>query len=445
MMKRALFLLFILLFVLSSCANLNEEETAPTEYTPEVDVTQMAVYTSGASIILDWDTVRKKTLLKEDTFCALDEIEFDLNAPSDDRYIDYDVLGTTKVAVSDGGFADASRPNVNFLTDGKTRLKLCPDPICRADDTLPCTHINLVGGYVWDNYVYYIGKYKAEEQKSGQWNAEYENYLMRYSISEQEQEVVVKLPWFCYLVKVEYGVLYIAYINAIPFHLSAYIPRTILYDCKNVRLALIEDFDGTVLMGGNDQDQRDSSGGARWSNRSIYYISRNSVWRCNYDLTEPTLIGEIDFGETIFGYPKMMEYTKDRVIYKVYDVRTEKNAVRSLKDDGRRRTVIEECIDAALITEGLSAYLYVIEEDEIAMYTLDRLGLCGERTVVFRESDELAFNEHLQSLQAKHGVLLFTTRIGQYSNHTRIYRLTEDGTTLIHEEGAPEAADESAE
>lgn len=437
-MKRVLAIYLILVLTLTSCANLHEEETLEEEYTPEVDVTDYAVYSSGASIILDWETVRKKALIKYEKFCAPDEIEFDLNMPSDNRYIDYDLLGSVETEVSGGDFADAARPNGNFLTDGVTRKKLCPDRNCRENEDQSCTHINLVGGYVWGNYVYYIGKYKAEEQKSGQWNAEYENYLMRYSIPDQEEEVVARLPWFCYIAEAAYGVLYIAYIEDVPFNLTRYNPHTLLYDCENVRLAHIPGFNTLFLAEGD-------GGNAALANNSFYYLNGKSFWRCDYDLAEQEKIGEADFGETKFGQAKLLGYAKSRLFYTVYDYMTDSAAVRSLKEDGRSREVIASCTDAALITDGLSAYLYTIEGKEIAMYTLNRLGLGEERTVIFTEAGNLDFNEHLQSMETIHNVLYFTTKVGQYTNHTRTYLFTEHGAVLDNESGAPEKyADEEA-
>lgn len=426
LMKRVLTMLFAILLIFTACANLNEEETIKDEFAPEVDYTEYAVYTKGTSIILDWNTVRKKALLPYEKFCDLDEIEFDLNTPFDNRYIDYDGLDVVETEVSGGGFAQAAMPNGNFLTDGVTRMKLCPDKICRENENQVCTHINLAGGYVWGNYVYYIGKYKAEEQKSGQWNAEYENYLLRYSIPEHEVQVVVRLPWYCCITEAAYGVLYIAYVESVPFHMTAFHPNTLVYDCENVRLALVQDFDGLFLA-------ESDWGDAVWGDERFYYVYYgNTIRRCEYDLSSQTDIGTIES-----GFPTLIGYAKQRVFYTLFDYTTGNTSVMSLKDDGRLRTVIESCTDAALITVDYSSYLYTIERTEIVRYKLDRVGRGEERTVVFKESDKLDANEHLKSMESVKEAIYFTTDVGQHTNHTRTYLLTEQGAVLDKESGAP--------
>lgn len=435
-MKRVFMIFLAAILCLTSCANLNEEEKVYEEYKPEVDVTDYAVYASGASIILDKNTVRKRPLIKYNKFCDIDDIEFDLNYPDDDRYIDYDALGSVDVVVSGNDLAQAAQPNGNYLADGETRMKLCPDKVCREDETLTCTHINLVGGYVWGNYVYYIGKYKAEEQKIGQWNAEYENYLMRYSIPDNELELVARLPWFSYIVNAAYGVLYIAYLEDEEYHMTRYTPYTLIYDCENVRIAKIDGFNALLLT------ERDGGTAVKHAN-GFYYLNGNTFWRCDYDLTDHTIIGDADFGDSLFGQVTLLGYTKDRIIYKVFDYITQKKAVRSLKDDGKRRNVIESCTDAVLLCEGTFADLYVIEEKQIVRYNLNRLGLGENRTVLFTESEKLAANEHLQSISVKHGLVYFTAAVGQHGNHTRTYLLTDDGAFLHSESGAPNTDEEN--
>jgi hypothetical protein len=138
-----------------------------------------------------------------------------------------------------------------------------------------------------------------------------------------------------------------------------------------------------------------------------------------------------------------MGYAKDRIIYSITDYTNNKKAIRSLKDDGKRRTVIESCTDAVLLCEGTFADLYVIEEKEIVRYNLNRLGLGENRTVVFTESEKLAANEHLQSISVKHGLVYFTAAVGQSGNHTRTYLLTDDGAFLHSESGAPNTDEEN--
>lgn len=442
-MKRILMVFLAAILYLTSCANLHEEEKVYEEYKPEVDVTDYAVYASGASIILDKKTVRKRPLIKYNKFCDIEDIRFDFNYPDDDRYIDYDALGSVDVIVSGNDIAQAAQPNGNFLADGETRKKLCPEKECREDDSRTCTHINLVGGYVWGNYVYYIGKYKAEEQKIGKWNAEYENYLMRYSIPDNELELVARLPWFSYIVNAAYGALYIAYIEDEEYHLTKYTPYTLIYDCENVRIAKIDGFNALLLAGGSEQSDKVDSGRAVFHNKNIYYIRGNTFYRCSYDLTNQTKIGDADFGNAMFGHVTLLGYAKDRLFYSVTDYTTNKKSVRSLKDDGKCRTVIESCTDAVLMCEGVFADLYAIEGDEIARYTLNRLGLGENRTVVFTESEKLAANEHLQSISVKHGLVYFTAAVGQNGNHTRTYLLTDDGAFLHSESGAPNADEEN--
>ncbi|MBR4000009.1 MAG: hypothetical protein IKI93_16890, partial [Clostridia bacterium] len=150
-----------------------------------------------------------------------------------------------------------------------------------------------------------------------------------------------------------------------------------------------------------------------------------------------------DMGSTRFGQVALLGYAKDRIFYSVTDHTTHKKSVRSLKDDGKRRTVIENCTDAVLVCEGVFADLYVIEGTEIARYNLNRLGLGENRTVVFTESDKLEANEHLQTITEEHGSIYFTTKVGQHTSHTRTYILTDDGAFFHSESGAPDSEEES--
>lgn len=427
-----LLLLFVLLFAVVACAERDKEKTEeniPEQNTEQTDsdAQNYNIYTSGSSIILDWDTVRQKPLIPYETFYELEDVEFQKFLDFNDYYIDYDTLFIQTTEVSGGGIAHTALPNGNFLTDGESRKKLCPDPVCREDETINCTHINLVGGHVWGNYVYYIGKYKAEEQKSGQWTAEYENYLLRYNIPENELELVARLPWYCSIVKAAYGVLYISYMEDIPNNLFAYRSHTLIYDCQNLRLALVDSFNGATLFD------------AVWANDGVYYNVGRKLYYTLYDLSSSTEIGTISDG--IFATVTLLGYARNRVFYLLSDPSTGLSSVQSLKDDGRRRVVVENCADAALITEDAIPYLYTIEGTEIARYTLDRVGRGENRTTLLQETELLNADERFYSLEVEHGILRLVTKIEP--DDGRAYILTEQGFVPDDKRDATETTDES--
>lgn len=434
-----IFLTVLVMFslLLTSCANLGEEETTVNEKRSKREYSEYVAYAGGFSIFLDKETVRMKPLLSYGKYSELDDIVFYLDLPYEDYYIDYDSLDESEVVVSGGGVAYSTQPNGNFLTDGYTRIKLCTNKECREDETMVCTHVNLVGGYVWDNYVYYIGRYKAEKQKIGQWNAEYENYLMRYSVTENEFQLIARLPWACYITQAAYGCIYIAYLDSTEYSMTGYKTRAaFIYDCENVRLAEVGEFDGLLLSD-------DGCGKATAANGYFYYIYNNNIYRCDYDLGGVKLLGEVDMSDVKFGRAKYLGYAKNRVFYTVYDYITEMTSVRTLKDDGRRRTVLENCTSAALLKDGTAAELYSVENGEIAVYDLDRLGNGHDRTVVFTEGEKLAPNEHIQSIDVQKSGIYFKTEVGKDTGHIKTYILRENGAEFVRETGAPEEEEET--
>lgn len=112
--------------LLTSCANLNEEETTHEEEPNEISYADYTVYTSGSTIMLNKETVRMKPLLSYNKYSERDEIVYDLYSPYDDYYIDYDTLGESDIVVSGGGIAHSAQPNGNFLTNGYTRKNCVP-------------------------------------------------------------------------------------------------------------------------------------------------------------------------------------------------------------------------------------------------------------------------------------------------------------------------------
>lgn len=427
-----LLFLFVLLFAVAACAERNKEKTEekiPEQYAEQTDsdAQNYNIYTSGSSIILDWDTVRQKPLISYETFYELEDVEFLKFLDFNDYYIDYDTLFIQQTEVSGGGIANTALPNGNFLTNGESRKKLCPDPVCREDETMNCTHINLVGGHVWGNYVYYIGKYKAEEQKSDQWTAEYENYLLRYNIPENELELVARLPWYCSIVKAAYGVLYISYMEDIPNNLFAYRSHMLIYDCENLRLALADNFNGAALFD------------AVWANDGVYYNNGRMLYYSPYDLSSVTEIGTLS--DDVFATVTLLGYARNRVFYLLSNPATGLSSAQSLKDDGRRRVVVESCADAALITEGSIPYLYALEGTEIARYTLDRVGRGENRTTVFREADLSNADERFDSVEVEHGILRVVAKSEQTDG--RAYILTDQGFVPDDKRDAAETMDES--
>lgn len=437
---RKLLILMLLVLLLPSCADRSGEATETEEYVPEREVSEYEAYASGESVFLDWSTVRNVPLLDYGEFDDLKKIKFVKNKPEDRRYIEYDTLEAVRVEQAGGTMVDAARPNGNFLAGGAERIKLCTDKVCRENDEMPCTHLSLVGGHVWEDYVYFTAKYKAEEQETGQWSIDYENYLMRYSILNHEMDVVVRLPWHCTIARAAYGVLYIAYTQDVEFTLTQYNRNLILYDCANERIAMIEDFDGLFLTS-------DHFGAAAQANESFYYFDGRNFVRQSCDFSEQVTLGAPDLGESHAVTVTQLGYGRDRVFYSVFDFLTQKTTVRTLKDDGHRRTVAENCLGAALLTDGPLAELYTIEagEDgvwEIVRYSLDMLGLSEIRTVVSREGENLAAGEHITDLYSEKLDVYFSTEFGENTGHTRTYRIHEDSTELVKEEGAPDLPDE---
>jgi len=438
MLRILVLMVFVLL--LPSCANLNEEETVPEEYIPEREVSDYEAYASGASVFLDWSTVRNVPLLDYGEFDELKKIKFVKNKPEDGRYIDYDTLEVVRVEQAGGTMVDAARPNGNFLAGGKERIKLCTDKTCRENADMACTHLSLAGGSVWEDYVYFIAKYKAEEHETGQWSMDYENYLMRYSILHHEMDVVVRLPWHCTIARAAYGVLYIAWTEDVEWTLTKYNRHLILYDCANERIAKIDEFDGLFLTS-------DHFGAAAQANESFYYFDGRNFIKQSCDFSEQVSLGAPDTGEVQACRVQQLGYGRDRVFYSVYDFQTKMTAVRTLKDDGHRRTVAENCLGAALLTDGPLAELYTIEagedgKQEIARYSLDMLGLGEVRTAVIREGENLAVNEYITGIYSENKDVYFSTEFGEHTGHTRVYLIHENGIELTKEEGAPDHANE---
>lgn len=146
-----------------------------------------------------------------------------------------------------------------------------------------------------------------------------------------------------------------------------------------------------------------------------------------------------------FGMAKYLGYAKDRVFYTLYDYFTQTTSVRSLKDDGRRRIVLENCISAALLKDGTAAELYSVENDEIAVYDIDRLGKVQERTVVFTESEKLAPNEHILSIDVQKSGIYFKTEVGKNTRNIKTYILNENGAEFVREVGAPKVEEDENE
>lgn len=213
---------------------------------------------------------------------------------------------------------------------------------------------------------------------------------------------------------------------------------TLIYDCKNVHLAEVSEFDGLLLSEGD-------YGKATAANGYFYYIFNNKIYRCDYDLGNVTLLGEVDMTGVDFGRAKYLGYAKNRVFYTLYDYFTQTTSVRSLKDDGRRRIVLENCKSAALLKDGTAAELYSVENDEIAIYDLDRLGKGQERTVVFTENEKLAPNEHILSIDVQKSGIYFKTEVGKNTGYIKTYILNEDGAEFVREVGAPKVEENDTE
>jgi hypothetical protein len=191
----------------------------------------------------------------------------------------------------------------------------------------------------------------------------------------------------------------------------------------------------------------DHFGAAAQANESFYYFDGRNFIKQSCDFSEQVELGAPDLGESHAVIVTQLGYGRDRVFYSVYDFMTQTTTVRTLKDDGHRRTVAENCLGAALLSDGPLAELYTIEADEngvreIVRYSLDMLGLSDIRTVVVREGETLAVSEHITGLYSEMRDVYFTTEFGENTGHTRAYLIHEHSTELVDEDGAPEQADE---
>lgn len=111
-----IFLTVLVMFslLLTSCANLGEEETTVNEKRSKREYSEYVAYAGGFSIFLDKETVRMKPLLSYGKYSELDDIVFYLDLPYEDYYIDYDSLDESEVVVSGGGVAYSTQPTEIF-------------------------------------------------------------------------------------------------------------------------------------------------------------------------------------------------------------------------------------------------------------------------------------------------------------------------------------------
>lgn len=431
--RAALLLTFALL--LTGCANSFNNENESTESERVIYVPNTG-YDYGYYNMVSKKTAQKKPLLMEGSYADVSEIEFDTDYIEDGRYISCDEYFEN---VYPDGTISSRYPNGNYLTnsDGE-RIKLCPDPVCRKNNDEYCSHVNLMGGYVDGNYVYYIGKYKNPNKKKNVTertftSLDYSCYLMRYDISENNEEVITELPYWSGLVFSAYGCIYIIVdepANAAE-SLNSRSQRTLIYDKKQNILAESEFVSqwklyGAVAFGdklylANEPSRYDPGTG-------LYNMG--SIETVNPDLSGKSVISKPDY--RIFQYAGIIGAARDRVYYlKMYLDDSNRVEVISLDKNGTLREVIggegDKKILSALVLDG---YLYTLSGGTVTKYFLNHVGKAeGEGEIVFDESKSCYSNERAARLFEKGGGVMLKTEYAQdYSGATvRVFTINENG------------------
>ena len=457
--RAAVLLSFTLL--LTGCANSfnNENENTESErviYAPNTG------YDYGYYNMVSKKTSQKNPILMKDSYSDVSEIEFDADYIEDGRYISCDEYFEN---VYPDGTISSRYPNGNFLTnsDGE-RIKLCPDPVCRKNNDEYCSHVNLMGGFVDGNYVYYIGKYKNPNKKKNVTertftSLDYSCYFMRYNIPENNEEVITELPYWSGIAYSAFGCIYInvdELANAAET-VNVRAQRTLIYDKKQNILAETNfrnpwKLYGAVAFGSTKNDK------IYLANNKIYLANEpvryypgtglygmGSIETVNADLTDLKVISEPDY-ET-FQYAGIIGTARNRVYYlKMYLWDSDRVEVISLDENGTLREVIGgeggERILSALVFDG---YLYTVSGGVVTKYFLNRVGkIESEGEVVFRESDSCYSNERAARLFEKGGgIMLKTEYAGDDTGATvRIFTINDDGAYPISYGAATAAAEE---
>ena len=448
MRHAALILTLSLLF--AGCANSfnNENENTESErviYAPNTG------HDYGYYNMVSKKTSQKNPILMKDNYSDVSEIEFDADYIEDGRYISCDEYFEN---VYPDGTVSSRYPNGNFLTnhDGE-RIKLCPDPVCRKNNDEYCSHVNLMGGFVDGNYVYYIGKYKNPRKKKNVTertftSLDYSCYFMRYNIPENNEEVITELPYWSGIAYSAFGCIYInvdELANAAEtVNLRA--RRTLIYDKKKNILAETNFRNPWKLYGAvafSDKIYLGNEPSEYYPGTGLY--SMGPIETINPDLSEHSVISRSDY--STFQYSGIVGAARKRVYYlKMYLGDNDRVEVISLDENGTLRAVIggagNERILSALVHDG---YLYTVSGGTVTKYFLNHVGkIESEGEIVFRESDSCYSNERAVRLFEKGGgVMLKTEYAGDYTGTTaRIFMINDDGAYPVSYGAATAASEE---
>lgn len=463
-MKKNLYLLVsitLLMFclLLSSCSErpdgLNEtEETAPEteEYVepPKDYLTQLAD-NLGYADFPDSVWCYQPALVSEEDFVAVDEIEFDLDTPTDGRFISYNYTRIVEFISEDTGDGYiTSYPNVNYLTspDG-TRTKLCPYDDCREDAYEPCTHINLQeNAWVLGDWVYFTGANRCIAAPNHPNRSEENgavNMLLRYSLKEHRIEKLLDLPGTVTPRFSAYGVLYLGVEDPV----------------SHTRYFLLVDQNDNVAKAPLVLHCSTPFGGY------LYGTYGGVLYRCNYDLTERVEIPLTHAGGSLV--PAICGVSHDRLYLRILDNhgdvklsfedQSDDNITLVMLDAKGKETVLLDGVYDAVVTDD---YLYAAMRDtnfafsyttnsgeeqncysnstgQVIRYELAADGtIKGDGTVVFDvKTDTTEAGEYLHSIEPYGDSIRIMTFFPPPSEEenllgSRYYLITDDG---IREDG----------
>lgn len=362
---------------------------------------------------------KRKELVRDSRFCSIEDIEFIPDYIEDERFI------SCEEYYNSGDERYLRMPSGNYLTypDG-TKEKICPDEYCRNDPGEYCSHVNLIGGIVDGNYVYYIGKYNngRKTKSDGSFTSlDYSNYLMRYDLVDNVNEVVMELPYYAGIVLSANGCLYIN-VNVLADAADSVSHRkisTVIYDKRNIRAAEVSF---------NCVDFYDSAAMGEW----IYYMKGDRVCRIKYDLSENEVL---DTGSSEYFYytydtlhykTDVLGVAKNKVFCTKYAAASENYNVVSFDKNGKMREVLSG-VDGAVLADNS---LFCIIGDNVVRYSLEFRGkVIGDGETVFSESQSCKPGEHIDKIEKYGDTAAVHTKCGT-QNYRRKFIITENGSVL---------------
>lgn len=364
---------------------------------------------------------QKNPLIKNSKFCSIDDIVFIPDYIEDERFI------SCEEYYNSGDERYLRMPSGNYLTypDG-TKEKICMDDYCRNHPEEYCSHLNLMGGKVDGNYVYYMGKYnngRKTKTDDSFTSLDYSNYLMRYDLVENVSEVVMELPYYAGIVLSANGCLYID-VNVLADAAESLNHRktsTVIYDKRNIRAAEV-DFNCVDFYDGVAMDE--------WiyyiKCKEVRYIKKYEVHRIKYDLSENEVLDVGDREYFYSGCSNMLGVAKNKVFCTKYAVASANYNVVSFDKNGKLREVLSG-VDGAILADDS---LFCVEGDKVMKYSLEFRGrVIGEGEVVFSEAQSCKPGEHINKIEKYGDTAAVHTTCGT-ENYSRKFIITENGSVL---------------